>query len=258
MPPKINVSLANTGGQPWPNATPGNFDFIQFDISFNVIQGSTPSDLILLFNSDITDTGSNENQGLNAVQGMTSETGLGGPGNPLANYYWRQLPTNISSIETGTFTLASGTSPLTRQVFASVASLAVGQTITSQVILSSASYGLQVSATVNTYIFASALAASPTLTPTPPPASLGHIVAYPQPANQTICFGYNSPNAGPVKIVIYNAAYQVVAEVSDNDSTPRSYTASCVTINKLVSGVYFYKTNVGGFEFPMGNFGVLR
>lgn len=160
-----------------------------------------------------------------------------------------------SGIVEAPFTLSSGGSN-SRDVYANVQGFEVNTSITSLVNISSAQYGLSVSATVSTFI----LAGSPTVTPLPtstPIAMMGQIVAWPQPAKDTICFSYDSPNSGAVSIDIYNAAFQLVSHVSDSakgNQTERS----CGSITKLAPGVYFYKATVGGFSFHTSEFGVVR
>ena len=142
---------------------------------------------------------------------------------------------------------------VSRAIFAEVENSSVGQTITSQAVLSSRSYGISISSTVQTYIFSGP---SPTPVNTPVAGS-GKIVAYPQPARDTICFGYNSPKGGKVSIYIYNAAFQIVGHVTDN-AAGNSFQQSCVPVAKLATGVYLYRANVGGFDFPLSEFGVAR
>jgi hypothetical protein len=244
VPPVIQLNLVQDQGQPWPG---GNN--LRFTCSFKVVSGSADNDAILTFHSDLAGGDAN----LDLVQGMV-DVGVGAPGDPLRNFYWKEVNLPPTALTTGFFTLPTGGTAITRQVFAAVEPGAVGLTISSQILLKSAAYGIQVSATVNTYI----LGGTPSPTPTPLPVHANQVVAYPQPANQNICFGYIAPETGAVDIEIYNAAFQVVAHVKDYAPVANTYTQSCVPISKLVPGVYLYKSKVGNHQFPQDKFGVWR
>src|SRR5262249_40353471 len=153
--------------------------------------------LKLTFYSDLQFGGTE----LDAVQGMTP-IGLAGPGNPLANFYWKQVSINpAQGIATGLFGLAPGYS-VTRQVYVYVVDTLpsspnqLNTTITSQAVLSSASYGIAITATVDTFIYSAPYyTPTPTWTPTPI-VGMGQVAAYPQPASDTVCFAYVAPQGG--------------------------------------------------------------
>lgn len=253
-PPQLYVSIVEL--QPasnWPTSPPQ-------DPSYQITFGSaacptcaTVNDVILTYKSDLNYGGGE----LDSFTGMgPSGTGdLAPPGAGLNAYYWEQLGfAKSTGMESGLFTLAPGNSN-SRQVSARVQGLAVNTTITSEILLTEATYNISVSATVSTYIYA-AQPPTPTITPTPI-AQTGHTVAYPQPAKDTLCIAYFSPQGGPLSIDIYNLAFQRVAHITDSSQGGKLETA-CVGISTLAPGVYVYRTTVGGYVFPLARFGVMR
>jgi uncharacterized repeat protein (TIGR01451 family) len=253
IPPHLFLTLTQNQGQPWV----GGQD-LGFGISFGSLTGcacAPATDLLLTFYGDVTSPDQNE---LDVVQGM-SQQGLGGPGDPTKNFYWRYpYPNSPSIIVTGLFGLAPGSPAIPRQVYAHVQAIAVNQPITSQVVLSSAAWGLALTATVSTYI--SSLPPTPTPIPSAtatPVAQLGKVVAYPQPAHDTVCIAYYAPGPGPLQIEVFNAAFKRVAVITDTAQGGHMETA-CVPIGKLATGVYFYRAKVGDFSFPVSQFGVAK
>jgi hypothetical protein len=252
----LAISMVRDQGQPWPS---GGYSNLGYTITFRSLSGcacALAPDLVLTFNSD-TNYGNTE---LDSIAAM-SLIGLAGPGNPLANFYWKQLSVFPGpGIATGPFGLAPGYQ-VSRQVYAEVEGLHVDQTITSQAVLSSASFGIALTATVSTYIYGAQPPPTPIPTPAPPTptpiAGLGQIAAYPQPAADSICFAYFAPGPGALDIEIYNAALQRVAHVTDQARGGQMEQA-CVGIAKLAPGAYYYRAKVGGFQFPPRQFGVLR
>jgi uncharacterized repeat protein (TIGR01451 family) len=255
-PPQLALSIVRDDGLAWP--TYGQND-LHFTISFQSLSCAcqTATDLIMTVQSDLE----HGNAELDMIQGFYDfdPYALGGPGDPLSPRYWKQVNAFVSNgVTRGRYSL-SPTAALKSSVFARVQPDYVDQTVTSKVVLSSVLYGLAVSATVQTYLSAGP---PPTLTPTQTPAAtpvaaLGKIAAYPQPAVDTICFGYTPPQGGELKIAVYNAAFQLVAEVSENVQAGQ-FQQSCVGIGPLSPGIYVYKAKVGDFSFPTSQFGVLR
>jgi hypothetical protein len=177
---------------------------------------------------------------------------------PLPSRWHRMGPQISDGLEYSVFNLAPGQS---RTVYLNTAPIfAAGQTMTAQVTLSSATWtGINQSASAATYILQTAPTCVPPgsgTTPTPV-AALGKIVTFPQPAMDKLCFGFTAPAAGPVKIVIYNAALQLVGRV-DDQAVGGIFETACVDISGLASGVYFYKAKVGDFDFGMQSFGIAR
>jgi uncharacterized repeat protein (TIGR01451 family) len=255
-PPQLAVSIVRDDGLSWPTYGQNN---LHFTVSFQSLSCAcqTATDLILTIQSDLE----HGNAELDMVQGLYDfdPYALGGPGDPLSPRYWKQVNAFMSSgLTRGRYSL-SPTAALKTSVFARVQPDFVNETVTSKIVLSSALYGLAISATVQTYLSAGP---PPTLTPTQTPAAtpiaaLGKIAAYPQPAVDTVCFGYTPPSGGELKIFIYNAAFQLVAQVTENVQAGR-FQQSCVGIGPLAPGIYVYKAKLGDFNFPTSQFGVLR
>jgi hypothetical protein len=257
-PPHLTLSLVRNLGEPWPTNGLNN---LGFTITFASLSGcacATVSDLVLTFNSD-TNYGNTE---LDMVQGMKN-VGLAPSADLLQVYYWKQVNSVYPSagIQTGKFSLVPGDYPVSRQLYAYVQSYDLNQLITSQAILSSDSLGYSLTVTADTYIYG--LPPTPTPIPSPtatPVAGLGQVVAYPQPARDTVCFNSHPPSPGPLEIDVYNAAFERVARVTDPAPTPKGdgTLLTCVPIGQLPTGVYFYRTKVGAFSFPLSQFGVAR
>ncbi len=255
-PPILSVSMVRDQGQPWPS---GGLQNLGFSITFKTLPCPTcfqATDLVLTFHSD-RNYGNTE---LDAVAAM-SKIGLAGPGNPMANFYWKQL--NIgpaTGLATGLFGPAPGFE-VSRQVFAEVMSHHCGETITTMAVLSSAAHAVAVSATVDTFIHCQQPSPTPIPTPAPPTptpvAGLGQIVAYPQPARDSLCFAYHAPGAGALEIEVFDAALRRVARVSDQ-ALGGGLEKACVDVSRLAPGSYIYRAKVGGFAFPAQQFGVLR
>jgi uncharacterized repeat protein (TIGR01451 family) len=254
-PPILSISMAINQGDPWP--TLNGSQNLGFLINFSSKGGclcNVAPDLILTFNSDTGHSGLANSLELDAFQAM-SVIGCAGPGNPLANFYWKQLNGSSEALlGTGTFSLLPGQS-VSKEVYAFVESNYLNTSITSQAVLSSATYGISVSATVSTLIYA-AQPPTPTNTPTPI-AGLGHTVAYPQPAKDNLCIAYYAPQGGPLTIEVYNMAFRRVAVIRDS-SQGGQLENTCVDISKLASGLYLYKAKVGDYAFPTARFGVLK
>jgi uncharacterized repeat protein (TIGR01451 family) len=258
--PNLVFTLARDPVNPgltWPTQGFNNIGFIMTFKSLSGCACAIAPDLYLTFEGD---TSHLTNPEIDPVEGMLP-IGLAPYHSVLTNYYWTQLsPISNNNIETGAFGLAPGYT-LSREIFAQVNNTYLNQTITSAAFLSSASYGIGLTATVSTYIYA----VQPTPTPIPvqaqptatPIAGLGQIVAYPQPASSTICFTYEAPTAGKIDIDVYNAAFQLVAHFRD-DAPGGTLGQTCVPVSRLSTGVYIYKASVAGFNFPTSEFGVAR
>lgn len=70
---------------------------------------------------------------------------------------------------------------------------------------------------------------------------------YPNPFNPTTTIRFDVPNAGPVKLIIYNAIGQRVETLVDEKFTPGSYSVD-FNATALSSGLYFYKIVADGFS----------
>jgi hypothetical protein len=245
--------LVKDTNNPWP----GNN--MLFTATFKNLSGCVncfvPTDLVLTFIGDTNPSDSPLELDPNQCQAVAQEIAPHGP--PAVDYVWT-FKTSFASggVDQAQFGPLSSSASIFRDIYANVQNNYVNTTITSLANISSAQYGLSVSATVQTFI----LVAAPTSTPLPtstPVAQMGKIVAWPQPAKDTICFSYESPVAGKVSIDIYNAAFQLVSHVTDN-AHGNEEERSCGSITKLAPGVYFYKTSVGSFNFSTSEFGVVR
>jgi hypothetical protein len=210
--------------------------------------------VVLTYYSDLNYSG----QELNSFVGMGQLTGAGDlapPNSGLNAYYWEENSSNAASgMSSGTFNLAPGGSN-SRQVAVRVESVDLNTTITSEVLLTEATYNISISATVNTFVYA-AEPPTPTVTPTPV-ANEGQTVAFPQPAKDHLCIAYFAPQGGPLTIDVYNLAFQRVARITD-ESLGGKLETTCVGVSQLAPGVYVYRTTVGGYAFPLARFGVMR
>jgi uncharacterized repeat protein (TIGR01451 family) len=249
VPPPLSLSFVRDQGQPWIGGTDLRF-------SMNVVNntGAGVNDLVLGFNSDLE----HQNQFLDFVEPNT----LLGPSDPISPVAWRLYSGGIDTgVDMGTLSVAAGASLASpRRIFTTVMG-GQGGTITSQVVLSSASLGLAVTATVEVYISdgppsTPAALVQPSSTPSPV-AGLGRIVAYPQPASDHLCFAFHAPAGGELRIQVYNAAFQLAAEFKSS-ATGFTQEDTCADIRGLAPGVYFYRAEVAGFAFPTGQFGIAR
>jgi hypothetical protein len=256
-PPQLSLSMVRDQGEPWYTGGDISADNLGFSISFTAQTGcacATAQDLVLTFHSDIN----HGDQGLDVVQAMNL-VGLGSITDPQKNFYWKASLFTSDGISTGTFSVSPGNS-VQRQVFAAVVNnpLYNNLTITSEVVLSSATYGIAITSTVSTFVYALQPPNTPVPSPTATPiAGVGQVAAYPQPAHDHVCLAYFAPGPGDLRIEIFNAAFQRVAVVTDHASGGHMETA-CVPISQLTTGVYFYKAKVGSFSFPTSQFGVTR
>jgi uncharacterized repeat protein (TIGR01451 family) len=260
-PPQFALSLVLDQGVPWPT---GGANDLQFTTNFQALSCACQSatDLVLTINCDSDPLG---NPKLDMIDGenesLQDSSAVGSPADPLSRLYWKQVNSfSNSGLTRGRYSL-SPTAAGKASIFAQVQAAYAGQTVTSRVVLSSASFGIALTATVSTYLLAGPPAtATPTQVQSPiatPVAGMGQIVAFPQPATDTVCFGYTPPSSGKLEILIYNAAFQVVAKVTD-DAVSGQFKQSCVSVGPMVSGVYLYKASAGGFNFPLSQFGVMH
>jgi len=257
--PALTLNMVQNEGVAWPT---GGAQNLGFSITFSSLTGcvcATAPDLTLYFTSDTKDSVSNPV--LNAVQAM-SVIGLAGPVDPMKDFYWQQTyPANNTTLDTGVFSALSPGLSVNKEVYAWVNPSANQVTVTSQAVLVSQSWGIALTATVQTLVYKlqptpTPIPPTPTASPTPV-AALGHAVAYPSPASDTLCIAYYAPQGGPLKIEVYNLALQRVAVITDQAQGGRQETA-CVPIRQLAVGAYFYRASVGGYQFPTAKFGVLR
>ncbi len=248
-PLNVLVSLVRDQGQAWL----GGSDF-RFTVNITNTAAVNLTDTVITFLSDV----GHDNQFLDVVEPNL----LLGPLDAMSPVAWRLFTGGIDAgVDMGPLGIAAGGflgSP--RRIFAKVVG-GQGTTLTSKVMVSSAYYGLAVSATVQTYIeFGPPATPTPAVVPsnTPTPiAAEGKIVAYPQPAKDNLCFDYHAPKAGSLKITVYNAAFHLVAEVKD-EALGGLLESSCVDISGMAPGVYFYQAKVGDYAFPLGQFGIAR
>jgi uncharacterized repeat protein (TIGR01451 family) len=252
-PPNLAISMVQDQGSPWPSQ---GFLNLGYTISFKSLSGcacALAPDLVLTFYSD-QDYGCTELDSIQAMSGI----GLAGPGNPLANFYWKQMSINpAAGIATGSFVLAPGYK-VTRQVYSQVQPYHTDQLITAAAVLSSATYGLAVTATVSTYIYSVPPTATPPPSPTPTPvAEQGRTVAYPQPVSDTLCLAYFAPLGGPLVVEVYNLALHRVARITDQAQGGKMESV-CVPATQLAPGAYLYRAKVGDYAFPPGRFAVMR
>ncbi|MFQ6606294.1 MAG: T9SS type A sorting domain-containing protein [Fidelibacterota bacterium] len=70
---------------------------------------------------------------------------------------------------------------------------------------------------------------------------------YPNPFNPTTNFQYDLPQAGPVKLVIYNLLGEEVARLVDRVQPAGRYTISW-NADQLASGVYLYRLEAGDYQ----------
>jgi hypothetical protein len=245
----LKLSLVRDQGQAWVGGTD-----LRFSINITHTAGAAVNDIVLRFQSDLA----NQNQFLDFLEPNT----LLGPGDPMSPVAWRLAAVGIDQgLDMGLLSVAAGSflaSP--RRVFVKVMG-GQGTTLTSEVLLSSATFGLALSATVQTYIDF-----GPQDTPTPfvapggtatPVAGEGRIMAYPQPAGDELCFAFHSPQAGQLSLRIFNAALQLAGEI-DEQAVGGRMEERCYDIRGLAAGVYLYQAKVGSFSFPPGQFGIAR
>ena len=69
---------------------------------------------------------------------------------------------------------------------------------------------------------------------------------YPNPFNPATTINYSIPNAGQVKITVYNAIGSKVATILNEYKQPGNYTVQFNATN-LASGIYFYRIESGQF-----------
>ena len=92
--------------------------------------------------------------------------------------------------------------------------------------------------------------------PTPVAAPAGGSLAYPDPANDAICFSYVAPQSGAVTIQVYNTAFQLVATFKDNVLAGQALT--CSTVRNFAPGVYIYRVQAPGASFAPNKFKVVH
>ncbi len=103
-----------------------------------------------------------------------------------------------------------------------------------------------------------------TNTPTPtvtPITSEGQVTAYPQPASDRLCLDYWAPaSAGPgvFQARVYNAAFQLIAEVRDPAAVPGRGQSTCFDVLGWAPGVYVIDARQGQFHYPLRSIGVAR
>jgi hypothetical protein len=172
----------------------------------------------------------------------------------FSRWHWKGLASS-SGFEYSVFNLTPG---LTRTAYVyALPYYAAGQTVTAQVSLRSATWPQTAVAQAQTYILSGIPTQTPNV-PTPTPVvAQGKIVTYPQPAKDKMCFAYYAPAAGAVEIVVYNAAFQVVARVKDT-AVGGAMETSCIDVTGFANGVYYYKAKAGDFSFGLQNFGIVH
>ena len=226
---------------------------MRYTFSVTNTAGSAVDDLTLTFDSDL-------NSGNTAMEIGNSPnfTGIEGP----ASWGPVSFVDRSQGVVMGAMTLATGQAmsfPI-RRILAQVLGQAIGTTISARAVLHSASYGITLSRSVDSFILGEAPppAFQPAATATPL-AGEGQMLCYPQPAHDRLCFAYQARagKGGRLSIKIYNIAAQLVAEIQDS-SSGGSLETSCADISGIAPGVYFYRATLAGFSFPTGEFGIVR
>lgn len=224
---------------------------LRYTFSVTNTAGSPVDDLTLVFDSDLN----SGNIGM-SVGNSPNFTGVKGP----ASWGPVSFVDPSKGVIMGPMLVNSGASlsfPV-RRIFSQVLGPAIDTTITARAVLSSAGFGFAITRTVSSYI--RAMAPSPTPQPSitsTPIAFMGQMACYPQPARDQLCFGYQAPAGGELRIRIYNIAMQLVAELKDS-SQGGFLERSCADVSGIAPGVYFYRATAGGYAFPLGQFGIAR